>query len=483
MPRPSARALAAGALTTAAVGGGVYATRGGPPPAPPPAPVALEALWSQLVASSGGSAVEARWVLSGSGKDCTTWSVRDGGGVTVKGAPRGSGSATFGGVLVCSARLAPSFTSGDLIDPSGTSAGAVSGWGHVTAQVAAGKPVVILGDTGCRSASGNNTTCQSAWGFQGVLRDAVAQQPALFVHVGDYRYLQEQQSTPDTWANWKTEFFSVETPHAGAAPWLLSRGNHEGCGNGKKDHGEGWWLLFGPTAQTACSASAPIHPTWHVDVPAGAETHRFVLIDTSEETNDSHLQQGFKDALGLTGSTSTTWWVHHHPLLAPLGTGSSPDTSDVRDAFAVAMGARSTPGPLCASGVCQPSGFLVGHEHLYGTVHLSGAAGPAWPGQWIVGNGGVELRGAGLDTPDCKAALSVTTDKTPIPLSAAVDYVKQHGYLEMTLGTAAGQTATWSPRFPQGGGVGAGTGACTVKGQPQTWTVTSTTALPLGFSP
>ena len=153
--------------------------------------------------------------------------------------------------------------------------------------------VVLIGDSGCRGpAKDKPQDCDGdgfakVWPF-GVLSDEEAdKRPDLIVHVGDYNYRGTERGlvlppsltgyaaplsvnvydtgdlddediaslpigaaywsqniegspNPDKWSNWRDDFFRPGAKLLTAAPWLMSRGNHELCSRG----GPGWFYLL-----------------------------------------------------------------------------------------------------------------------------------------------------------------------------------------------------------------------------------------------
>jgi predicted phosphodiesterase len=61
----------------------------------------------------------------------------------------------------------------------------------------------------------------------------------LVIHVGDLRYRGE-----DNWKSWEEDFFKPAEKLLKAAPWIVVRGNHDNCHNGK---GKGWLFFFEPS--------------------------------------------------------------------------------------------------------------------------------------------------------------------------------------------------------------------------------------------
>jgi Calcineurin-like phosphoesterase len=115
------------------------------------------------------------------------------------------------------------------------------------------KRVVVIGDTGCRNAPKYKQKCEGVvdpskgetrWIFDEVANSASDPPPHLVIHVGDYRYKNEDHK--DQWPDWKNDFFEPASELLAAAPWITARGNHDVCFK-KSDgwKGDGWRLFFG----------------------------------------------------------------------------------------------------------------------------------------------------------------------------------------------------------------------------------------------
>lgn len=469
----------------------LVACTGEPPPAPPVLPKEATspplALWSQLVDPRSGHHVEARWVLDGAGARCAEYTLRDGPRHLVGGERVASPPPASFDVTVCAVALPDDLASATL-EQAGRPLGSVQGWAAVLAAVEAGRPVIALGDTGCRDDSQQSCDADH-WGLPGVLQGTAAESPALYLHVGDYRYRGEEASTPDSWSAWNDDFMSLLDAQGRGAPWVLGRGNHEQCAPNSPTYGAAWWWLFGPTAQTTCpSADDDLHPTWSFDLPRGSAVHRFVVIDSSND-GSAVLQSRLADALGLSLTGQYTRWIHHHPLLGLLDFRMpQPADPEVRQAFELALAGARGAAPLCAQGRCDPAADIVGHEHFYERVRFRAQGGTAdvWPQTLIVGHGGVVLRSAGADTPDCLAPLTVTpAGGAARTWSAELESAAAFGYVAIALAsdTATAEGWTLRPVFTGTGAPSAGTaaGPCTTGGNPMSWSTEIPTGGALGF--
>ncbi len=137
------------------------------------------------------------------------------------------------------------------------------------------KRILVIGDTGCRMATSNQQDCHSASGFPFAALAAYEAQfkPDLIVQVGDYFYrdtsciVPASGNTPaheyvagcndptnanyetwgDTWDSWNGDLFYPARTLLAAAPWIMTRGNHESCGRGAR----GWYALIDPRPYNA----------------------------------------------------------------------------------------------------------------------------------------------------------------------------------------------------------------------------------------
>ena len=276
---------------------------------------------------------------------------------------------------------------------------------------------VTLGDTGCRGArDGQNCQSQNDWPQATIVQSAANQNPDLILHVGDYRYFYEGK-TPDTWSYWLKDFVEPARPLLVKAPWALSRGNHEQCS--PSWYGKGYSFLFGPT-DTPCNFL--LDPTWHFDVAPGgfdisgnsSHAQRYIMIDTSNEYGGG-LDIRFEDALKQSNQEST-WWISHIPPVNMLYYGGAvhPGTRGVYDAMHDAI--DNTGIALCDTGrtgqpKCRPNTVLLGHNHMFQTVQFFDKNNHfTWPQMYIVGHGGVDLRGASV--PDSCTYTFDLPDKT-----------------------------------------------------------------------
>ena len=114
--------------------------------------------------------------------------------------------------------------------------------------------IVVLGDTGCRMKKSDNAWqgCldREQWPFRAVADAAAAFAPDLVIHLGDYHY-RENRCAPNVagclgspwgygWDTWQADLFEPAAKLLAAAPWAVTRGNHEEC----RRAGQGWFRFL-----------------------------------------------------------------------------------------------------------------------------------------------------------------------------------------------------------------------------------------------
>jgi hypothetical protein len=150
--------------------------------------------------------------------------------------------------------------------PAGTRQATLAGQA-LPLPVAQPKRIVVIGDTGCRLNGNANQDCNDpeAYPFATVAASAAAWHPDLVIHVGDYHY-RESPCLPGKagcagspygygWSAWEADFFAPGKALFAAAPWVMTRGNHETCARA----GQGWWRFLDPhplVTNAACEGPA-----------------------------------------------------------------------------------------------------------------------------------------------------------------------------------------------------------------------------------
>jgi uncharacterized protein (TIGR03437 family) len=245
--------------------------------------------------------------------------------------------------------------------------------------------VTVIGDTGCRMDTSNSQACNDpkAWPLATLAANALATNPQLLIHDGDYHYREAMCgfATPAgtaipactgspwgyNWDVWREDVFKPMQSLLAAAPWVLTRGNHESCDRG----GEGWFRYLDPHPIPASCAN-------YTD-PYSVSIGALQLIELDSAVADDAVlysdeiaayQQQFAKIQQLAGSNA--WILTHRPL---WGVRSNLNANVVLQA---------------ASQNTLPAGVhmvLSGHTHTFQTFDFSPARAP----QLIIGNSGDNL--------------------------------------------------------------------------------------------
>lgn len=285
--------------------------------------------------------------------------------------------------------------------------------------------IVVIGDTGCRLKASENAyqACNDAkaYPFATVAAHAAAWRPDVVVHVGDYLY-RENPCPPGNagctgspwgygWDSWQADFFAPGAPLLMAAPWVVTRGNHESCARA----GQGWWRLLDPRALTprqdcvdpADDVTGDYSPPYAVKLGHGAQ---IVVMDLSKAgkkkiapDDPRHAQFiATHDALArFARNGKFTFATDHYPILGI----TVPDGEPTLPPKAGSGAFRSTFGAVDPGIV--PDGvdvLLAGHVHLWEHVDYSGAT----PSQFIAGFSGTQEDAVPLPA-------MLPADTTPLP--------------------------------------------------------------------
>jgi len=143
--------------------------------------------------------------------------------------------------------------------PSGATSATVAGR-SLPVPTANPTKIVVIGDTGCRLQTDNGwQSCNDTnpngtdtpYPFAAIAQAAAAQNPDLVLHVGDYAYRDNEcpaglgyncGGSPwgFGWDTWEADLFTPGAPLLAAAPWVMTRGNHEQCNRA----GQGWYRFL-----------------------------------------------------------------------------------------------------------------------------------------------------------------------------------------------------------------------------------------------
>jgi hypothetical protein len=385
------------------------------------------------------------------------------GGVSSAMAPRRRPpGGQFDAVLVCEARY-----------PVGEAASVFMGDRRIDLpNVSLGTPrrVVLIGDSGCRGpALDKPQNCDGdgfakVWPF-GVLSDEEAdKRPDLIVHVGDYNYRGTERGlvlpprltgyaapisvnvydtgdlddedvaslpigaaywsqnivgspNPDKWINWRDDFFRPAAKLLVAAPWLMSRGNHELCSRG----GPGWFYLLdagspllGPGhKQVECPPQLP--PDWqpgawpkppalpfaglpfptHTSAPFRLKLGRLniIAVDSANAADavlfnlDTYLTQYREVARMLVEDQAPTWLVTHRPIWAVVKRDKGGPIGLTPYGF-ISETQREAINRVFRDGLPRHvTAVIAGHMHRFQAIGFEGLRPP----HLAVGTGGMEL--------------------------------------------------------------------------------------------
>lgn len=282
--------------------------------------------------------------------------------------------------------------------PAGAAEASIGGRALPVDKLGRTAKIAILGDTGCRRAlshSGGPPSIQDcndpkAWPFKQIADSIAAWDPDLILNVGDYYYREATcrsgkcvKSTYD-WSRWNADFFTPAAKLLPAAPWVLTRGNHEDCDRAA----EGWFRFLDPRDYVwentrTCKSNLVYTPPY--DVRIGEL--RLIVYDSSGITDyklDPAQVEVMKNQLGLyANKAGGAWMMLHHPF---WGFGAwGPETRTMWTAWNDA-----------GANVPNPALMLTGHMHLLEMVSYSDNRLP----QIVAGNGGTALDPA--PKPDAK---------------------------------------------------------------------------------
>ncbi|MCL1961958.1 MAG: metallophosphoesterase [Desulfovibrionaceae bacterium] len=313
--------------------------------------------------------------------------------------------------------------------------------------------IAVIGDSGCRLKKADKAwqACNdaSAWPFAAVAAAAAAMNPDLVLHVGDYDY-RENACPPDVagcqgspwgygWDTWRADLFTPATPLLAKAPWIVVRGNHEGCARA----GQGWYRFLDTrpySARLSCDIATNDDAADHADpyaVALGADTQVIVFDSSRAEgkvaprATDPRFatyenQFSAVAALAARPGMNTTIFASHHPVLA----------------FVPAAGKAPKPGNRALQSVMQasngqayyPAGVTLAlHGHVHGFQAISFASNH--PAAIVTGNAG--------DTLDAALPNPLPANAAPAP-GTVIDRITHHasfGFLMMERPDAA---AAWT---------------------------------------
>lgn len=429
--------------------------------AQPASPVA----WAFVLFGEGADGRPVPMVRSVEEGGTTCPTLRDAGGVALAtlGPRRRPAGGHFDPVMVCEA-----------LYPVGRSANVQFASRRVDLPVVSfGTPrrIVMLGDSGCEGAAGIwpqlciGNGYDRMWPFGTISSEGATDGPDLIIHLGDYNYRgtphfivfptratgyahdlrvsvfdtgdlddedeaprypigpgywsQNMQGSPlpDKWSNWRDDFFVPSTRLLVAAPWLLSRGNHELCSRA----GPGWFYLLdsaspllGPgRGQSECPPQTPadwIPGAWPPPPVLPFEGRSFptaphapfrvrlgeldiIAIDSSDAGDAvlyalEHYIAVYRVVAGLlTQSRNPTWLVTHRPVWGVVKKIKGSPAGDAPYGF-INLTQQTAIATVFRDGLPgHVKGVFSGHMHRFQAVGFAGKRPP----QLSVGTGGTDL--------------------------------------------------------------------------------------------
>jgi hypothetical protein len=273
--------------------------------------------------------------------------------------------------------------------------------------------IVVFGDTGCRLKADKPSAAQAArdseevdeegkfqdcnnssdWPFAPMSATIAQAKPDLVIHVGDYLYRESPcpsgdqgcQGSPygDNWMTWAADFFTPAAPLLEAAPWIVTRGNHEICKRG----GIGYARLLDPTPAGSQIPPACVDLIDQYTVTAGG--HAFIVLDSSDAP-DECPKSGCDSApyaaqFAAMQPAPGTWLVTHRPI---WGFTNSKDKKSGKRKLGIRN--MSLQAALAQWKGVPPAGIelvLSGHIHLWEALGFGDGRSP----QFVLGSGSTEL--------------------------------------------------------------------------------------------
>jgi hypothetical protein len=361
--------------------------------------------------------------------------------------------------------------------------------------------IVVIGDTGCRLQNGNGTqSCNdpdpngtdTPYPFAAVAALAAAQNPDLVLHVGDYAYRDNPCPAGQGfncggspwgfgWDTWQADLFTPGAPLLAAAPWIMTRGNHEQCNRA----GQGWYRFLDTNPYDTTGVHTCDNPAddavatggnWNnpflVNINSSTQIVVFDTANAKPQSQSPALPTGpgslffttyaseLTTAGNLLGASPLPFnlWSNHHPIFG-YATGNPP-TSPI-PAFTPVMNSvypgTYFPPPINLA--------LHGHTHDYQAIDFQTGTlpdgGTFQPAATIVSGNAGDILDTALPYPLTGSAVSAVGDPTAVSV-ATVGGVQQfatsdngtpfqnpnsstdNDYGYMVLQFNAGPPATWT---------------------------------------
>jgi hypothetical protein len=286
--------------------------------------------------------------------------------------------------------------------PSGTTSAVVAGQ-SLPVPKANPQKIVVIGDTGCRLQTDNGTqSCNdpnpngtdTPYPFAAIAAAAAAQNPDLVLHVGDYAYRDNEcpaglgfncGGSPwgFGWDSWEADLFVPGAPLLAAAPWIMTRGNHEQCNRA----GQGWYRFLDTQTFDTADVHTCDNPAYDVPGITGSTTSSAATAVNTSCTNYStygSCSGNWNNPFLVTINSSTQIVVfdtaNAKPQSQKLNSGTLPTsattllTSSGSPFFTLYEDELQTAGQLVSTGL--PFNFWSNHHPIFGYSTGSPPAGP-----------------------------------------------------------------------------------------------------------
>jgi hypothetical protein len=331
-------------------------------------------------------------------------------GTVPPGATVPPGSTLFP-VVMCEASMPLNFTQHTAT---------INGTTTLKMPIANPKRILIIGDTGCRSNTGQACNSPAAFPLAYLSTYASRFKPDMIVHTGDFYYREGPCPAGNSgcagspygqnWDAWNADWFAPSIPLQLAAPMALTRGNHESCDRGQN----GWFHLLDvhpynaydvngvsaaycprpsftsyrsvTTAKPEPSPRDPADTTPAYIAPAGPLS--FLMFDVSY-ANDGIEQPNLQAQYAADVNTAISKLNGTQAVFTTHKPVYGLNTSSVKSG--VAGGGNVNEQTLFGQSVSPSiSLFLSGHTHNYEVVDM---ANPNLAPQLVIGNSGTLLDG------------------------------------------------------------------------------------------
>lgn len=350
--------------------------------------------------------------------------------------------------------------------------------------------IVVMGDSGCKESDCPGDEPAAPFNQLAAVAAMLEPPPDLFVHVGDYNYRGTKgtvtdknngqkldvydagdnapkdpkcqltvpyvsqnagySESPDSWNDWRVDFFEPARPVLSRAPWVFTRGNHELCSRG----GPGWFYFLDASAAPAAGGTGQLQcPPQGEDAPPTGDIFKYLKFTEPRVIDLAHMRMividsanacdGFapdktaeryraqlEKVLGEVSPDKTTWLASHRPIWGALQK-KSPASGEAPSAFPPYESInhtlqRALAEALVVSGdTALPAGLkllLSGHMHTFEALKFLNTEAKPRPPQLVVGNSGVALEGSATD-----GTFNARIDGEPTRLVG----VNEHGLLDI----------------------------------------------------